>query len=984
MAPPSTLLYLPQLAPPPLQTESVHATASMMLNPYVAGKSLSGDCGFFGRKDIFDIVQTELPRNAIVLFGQRRIGKTSILKQLQRRLPKPFLPVYFDLMDRAEQPMGQLLTDLAQLLAAQAGLPPLAGTLDDSGEQFRQHFLPELYRALGTEHAMVLLLDEFDVLDGSIEEQLPATAAARYFFPYLRRLIETERRLHFLVVIGRKTEELSSDFKATFKAAKFKRVSVLSGQDARDLVTLAEQQGSLRFSVGVVDALLQLTNGHPYLTQLLCQQLWDAAHLGAGDCVPVATQALLDQVIPKALEAGQNVFEWIWDGLPPAERVMLAAVAEATEGQPAVTEEQVVELLQRHGVRVLSGDLELAPRKLVEWELLRNVQGGYCCHVELLRRWVLTQKPLPKVKEEVYRLNPLADRLFLSAKDFYALEQPVKAQDHLLDVLQLNPGHLPARLLLAKLLQERGKHAEAVQELEKAWTYDQAAARMPFLGALIAAGEIYERHEDLTRAVEVYARVLKLNPDEPIATERLLRLRQRQAMTAAAAGETKAVLEQLRLLSAEAGPPAPRLIGLARVVALNSEAQQDWDTALQAYRWLEEKTAGEDRWNHDLARVISQKELAHYYQVATEAMQKKAWDQAVEALAQVVAIAPAYRDAARLLATAIEQPDAPAYTGLIRLRQADELSAPWLRPRTGRTSGIRRLLMSMLLGAALSLGGVSALGFLPPSAVPPGAGPTYDPDRLLLEAERDAKSQRWVDAMAKFGRLLDDSTASDLIRQSATKQLERAKKERAVQQTLLRLERADDGDKQALAWYRDIPRESVYYAIAKESYDQLLPQYVARHLQAAESARTARKCDEFRTEIQEILLIEPKQASALRAKDLPCEDAKAPSEIPRRAAKTTSARASTLTTDKTEKVLTEAAHQFVNGNFAKTIALARSVVQASPARSWRYIGAAACNLKDSQLANESFRRLDSEGRRYVVYICRSQGVSIFEGRQLTR
>lgn len=419
-----------------------HAPVVLPLNPYIAGKSLAGDSGVFGRQDIFDLVETELARSAIVLFGQRRIGKTSILRQLQRRLREPFIPVYFDLMDRAEKPMGQLLADLAQLMAQGAGRPDLHSPIDDTGEEFRQRFLPALYETLGEKRAMVLLLDEFDVLDRSAEQQLPATAAARAFFPYLRKLIQSERRLHFLVVIGRKTEELSSDFKATFKAARFKRVSVLSAQDARELVTLAEQHGSLCFAPGIVDALLALTTGHPYLTQLVCQQLWALAHSSAqshlsdGMSVPLVTLELLASVVPRALEAGQKVFEWIWDGLPPAERVVLAAISEATEKHAAVTEEQVLELLQRHGVRVLSGDLDLAPRKLVDWELLRVVEGGYCCHVELIRRWVLAQKPLLRVNDEIYRLNPLAERLFLSARDCYALNQPVKTQDHLVEVLQ--------------------------------------------------------------------------------------------------------------------------------------------------------------------------------------------------------------------------------------------------------------------------------------------------------------------------------------------------------------------------------------------------------------------------------------------------------------------------------------------------------------------------------------------------------------------
>jgi len=73
------------------------------LNPYIAGSALDGPAGFFGREDILRLVETELrapQQNAVVLFGQRRIGKTSILLQLRRHLAESgFLPIYLDLMD---------------------------------------------------------------------------------------------------------------------------------------------------------------------------------------------------------------------------------------------------------------------------------------------------------------------------------------------------------------------------------------------------------------------------------------------------------------------------------------------------------------------------------------------------------------------------------------------------------------------------------------------------------------------------------------------------------------------------------------------------------------------------------------------------------------------------------------------------------------------------------------------------------------------
>ena len=55
------------------------------LNPYVAGNSVGGGPAFVGRDDILQDVHALLnnpQQNAILLHGQRRIGKTSILGEL--------------------------------------------------------------------------------------------------------------------------------------------------------------------------------------------------------------------------------------------------------------------------------------------------------------------------------------------------------------------------------------------------------------------------------------------------------------------------------------------------------------------------------------------------------------------------------------------------------------------------------------------------------------------------------------------------------------------------------------------------------------------------------------------------------------------------------------------------------------------------------------------------------------------------------------
>ena len=58
-------------------------------NPYIVGNPLTdlGGYGFFGRQNVYNFLLEKLNavrRPAILLHGHRRIGKTSILRQMQR------------------------------------------------------------------------------------------------------------------------------------------------------------------------------------------------------------------------------------------------------------------------------------------------------------------------------------------------------------------------------------------------------------------------------------------------------------------------------------------------------------------------------------------------------------------------------------------------------------------------------------------------------------------------------------------------------------------------------------------------------------------------------------------------------------------------------------------------------------------------------------------------------------------------------------
>ncbi len=86
-------------------------------NPYIVGKPVGNSPVFVGRADILRevlLVVRDPQENAIVLYGQRRIGKTSVLKELERKLPKEgaYHPIFFDLLGKAHQSLDDVLREL--------------------------------------------------------------------------------------------------------------------------------------------------------------------------------------------------------------------------------------------------------------------------------------------------------------------------------------------------------------------------------------------------------------------------------------------------------------------------------------------------------------------------------------------------------------------------------------------------------------------------------------------------------------------------------------------------------------------------------------------------------------------------------------------------------------------------------------------------------------------------------------------------------
>ncbi len=482
-------------------------------NPYITANPVGGSTFFIGRTDVLRDVLRVLKNpneNGMVLYGQRRIGKTSVLKELKAKLPAEgqYLPVFFDPEGKASLSSDQILRQLADRISKDLNIPPPDNLRENFSEEFREDFFPYIISRLPDEAVPVFLFDEFD-----IQADFARGQAGTVFFPYLRDLMnENSRRIKFIFAVGRRPEDLGTGHLSLFKFMKSKCISLLSPEDTAALVRLSEKNDSLKWPDAAVSEIYHITSGHPYLTQQLCQVIWDRKCESPSAEVPDVSIGDIREAVPESLENAKNSLEWLWDGLDAAERITASAMAQS--GQGVVTPEMLEKCLEENGVRILIGELQDAPRVLELYDIIETREKGWCIRVELLRRWIAEQKSLSRIQDELDRVSPAADNLFQRAYELYKIGSLEETIPILHRTVSLNPNHLKAGRLLAEVLLARGNTAEAAAMLETLYSYNPSAARPRLVQALLS---LAEKEKEEAGRIALYERILTLKPDQPEA-----------------------------------------------------------------------------------------------------------------------------------------------------------------------------------------------------------------------------------------------------------------------------------------------------------------------------------------------------------------------------------------------------------------------------------------------------------------------------------
>lgn len=326
---------------------------AMGSSPYIVGNPVDRPEMFFGREDILDKMRLHLSQdgvaNVILLEGNRRTGKTSILKSLQRPDTLPsHVPVYCSFQASAGDstkvgvPTDEVFKTIGRALAgdcALAGCPlPIPDTPDDlvqwpmkKRKAFVHMKLPSLVNAWFRERAaftaldslvavavdavaprrLLLMLDEFDKLQEGIDSGVTSPQVPEN----IRYLFQNNTGMAGVLTGSRRISRLREEYwNALFGFGFPIPVSALP-QDAAENLVQKPVAGRLTYQPDAIERITTLCARHPFLIQLLCARVFDRA---VEDKARHVTKKQVDAAVEDMIRDNEH-FRTLW-GYASSER----------------------------------------------------------------------------------------------------------------------------------------------------------------------------------------------------------------------------------------------------------------------------------------------------------------------------------------------------------------------------------------------------------------------------------------------------------------------------------------------------------------------------------------------------------------------------------------------------------------------------------------------------------------------------------------
>lgn len=401
-----THLHLQVTKTPPhmLLHENVSDGASTQ-SPIVSGSptpySLTPVVGrnFKGREsevqEIVDRLRGRERDNPLFIWGQQRIGKTSLLWHLEKDIlqNEKYLVVYVTLHDVLHQPMGYFLHRIASQIEQKVQreelkIPSHYRMRHDPVFSF-QKFIEQLEQVMGPQ-SLLIIVDEFQGI-GTLKEE---GATKQDVFTYFRSLLQRGVTVNFLFCGGGVPNHLLtlSGLNSLLSVVDPIKVDSLEKEAAEALVT--ELDASLHYEELAVGKLLEIADCHPCYLKYLCRELYvtrTSQRISLAD---------VERVIEQTMEWGpklEALIQHFWEmdlqnpALAKKNKYVLSAIAGAADSSRWITINKLAEQMHSY---LNEEELPALLANLTGYGSIDMSSSNYRIHLPLLDLWFQRIYPL--------------------------------------------------------------------------------------------------------------------------------------------------------------------------------------------------------------------------------------------------------------------------------------------------------------------------------------------------------------------------------------------------------------------------------------------------------------------------------------------------------------------------------------------------------------------------------------------------------------
>jgi serine/threonine-protein kinase len=353
--------------------------------PFVVGQWVRGE-RFYGRTAQIEEI-LEGPRNSIWLLGTRRIGKTSLLKQLEHITSsspdRGYFPIFWDLQG-ASDPEELHLDFNDALLDAEERLEERGISLSDVEADDLFTSLGRLRRKLRPKNLKLLLLCD------EVEELIKLNKKDPSLLRKLRRAMQSHEDIRSVLASTIRLWELAeqkadtSPFLHGFTPPLY--IQTLTDEEARTLIRQENlpERSRPAFDEEAKERIRQSCDNHPYLIQLVCKRYQET-----NDLEEAIEQVASDQMV-------SFFFSVDFDLLSETERGIIRVIAE----QSAATSDSIQ--------ASLVGDTDSFRGFLQRLENLglirRDEERRFILVNTFFRRW-LQERPAPEISRAPAKLG---------------------------------------------------------------------------------------------------------------------------------------------------------------------------------------------------------------------------------------------------------------------------------------------------------------------------------------------------------------------------------------------------------------------------------------------------------------------------------------------------------------------------------------------------------------------------------------------------